>query len=233
MEEKKFKIGETIISQGEKGDVLYLVELGVLECFKTFNKEDGEKYLKDYNPGDAFGELALLYNAPRAATIKAKTEGILWALDRETFNHIVKDATMKKKEKFEKVLKEVEILKTIDTYELGQIADAVKVVEFKKDQAIIQQNEPGDNFYIVLDGECYATKKFHEGSQAEFVKSYSFGGYFGELSLIRNEPRAANVIAKTDCKLLTLDRLSFKRLLGPIETLLKRNSEAYVKFIGK
>jgi cAMP-dependent protein kinase regulator len=62
---------------------------------------------------------------------------------------------------------------------------------------------------------------------------YDKGGYFGELALIKNEPRAANVVAKTKCKLLSLDRMSFKRLLGPIETLLKRNSDAYVKFIKK
>jgi cAMP-dependent protein kinase regulator len=48
--------------------------------------------LKTYEPGDAFGELALLYNAPRAATIKAKVASQLWVLDRNTFNHIVKDA---------------------------------------------------------------------------------------------------------------------------------------------
>lgn len=50
--------------------------------------------MKYYFPGDSFGELALLYNAPRAASIKAMEECILWALDRETFNHIVKDAAM-------------------------------------------------------------------------------------------------------------------------------------------
>jgi cAMP-dependent protein kinase regulator len=48
--------------------------------------------LKSYEPGDAFGELALLYNAPRAATIKSKTDSFLWVLDRNTFNYIVKDA---------------------------------------------------------------------------------------------------------------------------------------------
>ena len=54
--------------------------------------ESGPKKLKEYQPGDAFGELALLYNAPRAATIKSMTDVHLWVLDRNTFNHIVKDA---------------------------------------------------------------------------------------------------------------------------------------------
>lgn len=45
-------------------------------------------------PGESFGELALLYNAPRAATIKVKTAAVLFCLDRATFNNIVKFATV-------------------------------------------------------------------------------------------------------------------------------------------
>ena len=49
-------------------------------------------FLKTYQPGEGFGELALLYNAPRAATITADEDSIVWRLDRDTFNNIVKDA---------------------------------------------------------------------------------------------------------------------------------------------
>ncbi len=52
--------------------------------------------MRIYYPGEAFGELALLYNCPRAATIKSKGNSICFALDRETFNNIVKDAALKK-----------------------------------------------------------------------------------------------------------------------------------------
>lgn len=53
------------------------------------------KYLKTYKPGESFGELALLYNTPRAATIIAKSDSILYGLDRATFNGVVKDAAIK------------------------------------------------------------------------------------------------------------------------------------------
>jgi cAMP-dependent protein kinase regulator len=86
---------------------------------------------------------------------------------------------------------------------------------------------------MLEEGEAYAEKVFEGTNKAENVKNYTKGSYFGELALVKNEPRAASVIAKTDCKLLSLDRLSFKRLLGPIENILRRNFDAYTKYIKK
>lgn len=67
----------------------------------------------------------MLYNAPRAATIISKTESILLGLDRETFNHIVKDAASKKREKYENFLSKVDLLHDMSPYERLQIADAL------------------------------------------------------------------------------------------------------------
>ncbi len=63
--------------------------------------------------------------------------------------------------------------------------------------------------------------------------AYKVGDYFGERALIKNEPRAANVVAVSDCTLVSIDRHSVKRLLGPLENLLKRNFEVYEKFVPK
>lgn len=93
MELKKFAKGEVIINQGDFGDCLYVVEQGDLECFKKFS--NGEtKLVKTYHEGDAFGELSLLYNCPRAAQVIATNSVTLWKLDRETFNVIVKEAAV-------------------------------------------------------------------------------------------------------------------------------------------
>jgi len=83
--------GEVVIKQGDDGDNFYLVESGELNCSKLINPDDKEEtFLKTYVQGESFGELALLYNAPRAATIIAKTDAELWSLERGTFNSIIK-----------------------------------------------------------------------------------------------------------------------------------------------
>ena len=232
-EEKKYKAGQNVITQGEEGDVLYLVESGELTCEKSFKTGDPPTYLKTYHPGESFGELALLYNAPRAATIRANTDSTCWALDRECFNNIVKDAAIKKREKYENTLKKVEILKSIDPYELGQICDALKTENFKKGDCIIKQGDRGDVFYILDEGKAHAEKVFEEGKKAEKVKDYESGGFFGELALLKGEPRAASIIADSNCRCLSLDRMAFKRLLGPLENILQRNSENYIKYMKK
>ena len=234
MEEKRYDKGEYVIKQGDQGDSLYVVESGSLDCTKVFHKGERDTYLKTYQPGESFGELALLYNVPRAASIKANEQCVLWMLDRETFTNIVKDAELKKREKYENFLKKVDILSTIDSYELMQICDALKTETFKKGDYIIREGECGDLFYILEEGMCIATKALEPGKPAQEIKKYSEGEYFGERALIKGEPRYANIEVVSDIvKVISLDRNSFKRLLGPIEPLLKRNMEQYTKFITK
>jgi len=117
---------------------LFVVDSGELDCYKKFGKDQEPKFLKTYQPGESFGELSLLYNAPRAASIKSKTESVLWSLDRDCFNNIVKDSSMKKREKYENFLKGVELLESMDPYERAKIADAIKVVACKAGEYVVR-----------------------------------------------------------------------------------------------
>lgn len=129
------KAGDVVITQGDDGDNFYLLEEGTLTCTKKMNPSDAkDTFLKEYQPGESFGELALLYNAPRAATIVCKTDATLWSLERNTFNAIIKTAVQKKREKYDDFLENVEILKCMEKYERTKLADAFKEEWF----------EPGD-----------------------------------------------------------------------------------------
>jgi cAMP-dependent protein kinase regulator len=115
----------------------------------------------------------------------------------------------------------------MDVYERSKFADAVKEKKVKKDEVIIKKDEKGDVFYILLEGEAVATLD----DDNEPVMTYKQGDYFGELALLRGEPRAANVIATCDSKLIYLDRESFSRLLGPLDQILKRNISNYMNYM--
>lgn len=225
MVEKTIEVGTVVIREGDDGDVLYVVEEGALECHKFI--AGVEKMVKVLGPSDAFGELALLYCCPRAASVKATERCVLWQLDRETFNHIVKNSAIRKREKSESFLASVPLLEGMEPYERSKVADALRTEKFGAGEAIVNQGDPADKFYIVEDGEAIATKSFVAGQIPQEVMQYKPGDYFGELALLHNEPRAANVVAKGAVRCLVLDRRSFKRLLGPLDEILRRNTKRY------
>lgn len=98
---------------------------------------------------------------------------------------------------------------------------------------IIKEGDEGKELYFLVEGEAFASKVIEEGKDETEVKQYKAGDYFGELALLNSEPRAANVKARTDVVCVTMDRHSVKRLFGPLDEILKRNMDNYVKYKKK
>jgi len=232
MKEEIFNEDEWIIKQGDDGDVLYIVDKGELDCFRKMTKDGKDEHLLTYKAGDAFGELALLYNSPRAASIITKKPCVLFSLDRETFNHIVKAEVVKRRNKFESFLTKIPILDSLNSYEKDKVCDCLQTKIYKNNEYIIHEGENGDIFYFIQSGTCKATKKNKNKGTEDVVYEFKENDYFGELALLKNEPRAANVIATSDqVEVAFIDRASFKRLLGPLEEILKRNTTRYEKYV--
>jgi len=137
----------------------------------------------------------------------------------------------KKRERYDDFLKQVSILQTMDPYERSKLSDALKEDKFEKDQFVIREGEMGEKFYFIVEGTAIATKRLNGAQDATTVMEYQSGQYFGERALITNDMRAANIIATSDVlRCLSLERETFRRLLGPLDDLLKRNIDLYVKF---
>ena len=152
MDERIYSVGAAVISQGDDGDVMFLVDSGKLECSKVFEPGSPAKMLRYYTEGDSFGELALLYNTRRAASIKAVQPSIVFALDRATFTHIVKEASVKKRDRFEDFLGRVELLSSLNPYERSKICDALNSEFFNPGETVIKEGESGNKFYLVEEG---------------------------------------------------------------------------------
>ncbi|KAL9543425.1 hypothetical protein MBANPS3_008128 [Mucor bainieri] len=236
MEEKHVAEGTAIIEQGGVGDFFYVVESGTFNCFITSQDKDSDsstqKLVTTYEAGGSFGELALMYNAPRAATIVATSDAVLWALDRVTFRTILMENTSRKRKMYESFLEEVPLLKSLEPYERHKIADALESVYFNDGEHVILQGDVGDQFYIIESGLAVFYKVDANGDQQE-VNQFERGAYFGELALLNDSPRAATVVAKGRLKCATLGKKAFTRLLGSVHEILKRNSENYHAIINQ
>lgn len=229
--------GDCVIKQGDEGDCLYLCEEGDLDIFVARPGPDGKIAPGDkgakvvtLGPGALFGELALMYTAPRAATaIVASKKAKLWALEREAFKMLLVQTGQQTFQMYEGWLKDVDILKSLNQHELSALADSMESNLYDTDETIIFQGDPGECFYIVEDGTCSA---FISGPVGEIeVKTYSQGDYFGEIALLTNEPRRATVRATGQgCTAIFISKEDFTSMLGPLHHKLKENIDKYPRY---
>jgi len=217
--------GIKVITQGDVGDYFYVVERGSFDIHvnKSGKLEAGVDGLGakvgSVGPGGSFGELALMYNAPRAATVISSEPSTLWALDRVTFRRILMDSAFQRRRMYEGFLEEVPLLSTLTPYERSKIADALETKKYPPGTEIIREGDIGEAFYILESGEAQVYIRGND----QPVKRYNKGDYFGELALLNDAPRAASVISETEVKVAMLKKNGFQRLLGPVEGIMRRN----------
>jgi len=121
-------------------------------------------------------------------------------------------------------------LKNVDPYERSQLGDAIIEQSFKEGEYIITEGQEGNTFFLVSEGTAIATKNLGQDEPTK-VKDYEKGNYFGERALLTSELRAANIVVTSpECVVLSIDRDSFVRLLGPLQSILQRQMEEYHKF---
>ncbi|KAJ3155564.1 hypothetical protein HDU89_006530 [Geranomyces variabilis] len=228
MAEKRVAKGEEVIKQGGIGDYFYVVETGALDVFVSRGGQPAQK-VTDYGPNGSFGELALMYNAPRAATVTATQDSVLWALDRVTFRRILMENTSRKRRMYESFLEEVPLLVSLEAYERHKISDALESVSYNDNDVVIKQGDVGDAFYIIESGEARVVTTDESGVEHE-MPGLTKGDYFGELALLSDKPRRATVIAKGRLKCATLGKKPFVRLLGPVVDIIKRNASNYLTY---
>ena len=207
MQEIRVKKNEVVIRQGDVGEWFYVVEQGLLHCYireeplpiswftgKASSPKEPEKFVQPgYHPefgkqvaecreGSSFGELALMYGHPRAATVLAMEDSTLWSVDRITFRTIILKAAHRRRTMYEQFLSSVPLLTSLEPEERSRIADALLTRVYADGEAVVRQGEMGDTFFFVEDGEAIVTKreKGPDGvEQEKQVGHLKKGDYFG------------------------------------------------------
>jgi len=219
--------GTKVITQGESGDNFYVIQSGIFDIYIRGNDGDN-KVGNSLGPGNSFGELALMYNTPRAATIKAVSDGTLWQIDRQTYRKIVVHYKYLRNQQYQEFLRNVEIngkklRQIMSEAQLEKMTVLLEREVYNESEAIVRQGNIGDNFYIIADG-AVGVFRSENGGEEKKLTTLQKGAYFGEQALLREDVRQASCIAENKVTVLTLGREDFIDMLGSFEDILSGKS---------
>jgi CRP-like cAMP-binding protein len=222
-EMRQVTAGTFVIRQGETGEHFFVVQNGVLDVYIKNSGAD-TKVGNSLGSGSSFGELALMYNTARAASIKAQSDCTLWTIDRTTYRGIVLYYKLMRNKQYVELVKNVEIsgskLGTIMSEgELDKMTVSLEREVFETGDVIIRQGNTGDNFYIIADGTVGVFNTDPAGRERKLA-TLQRGAYFGEQALLHEDTRRASCIAESKVTCLTLGREDFVDILGPFEEIL-------------
>uniref|UniRef100_S4R7L3 Cyclic nucleotide-binding domain-containing protein n=1 Tax=Petromyzon marinus TaxID=7757 RepID=S4R7L3_PETMA len=188
--------GETIIAEGDSSRRLKVDVEGLLDVSKQ-----GES-LCTLQPGALFGELAILYDCTRTATVKALTDVRLLYLSRHAFRSVLMRESQLRRKLIIKFLKTAKTLKNLPDEQLSKMFDCMEESAFADGEAIVNEGEVGHIFYVILRGQVRVSQEV-EGSP-RLIRVLEPGDHFGELALIRNMRRTATCTAVGAVTCLTL-----------------------------
>ena len=101
----------------------------------------------------------------------------------------------------EELLSKVPAFSILNPRELREVGSIVHKREYRAEEPVFYQGDPGLGMYIIQEGEVSITIAGKDGHQRELVR-LGEGDFFGELALLDESPRSANAICKTDCLLI-------------------------------
>ncbi|XP_029921115.1 cGMP-dependent protein kinase 1-like isoform X2 [Myripristis murdjan] len=203
--------GCCVIQEGDDGSTVYVLEEGMVEVTK-----EGKK-LCTISPGKVFGELAILYNCTRTASVTALTDIKLWAIDRQGFQTIMMRTGLIKHSQYMEFLHSVPSFQSLPEDILSKLADVLEETHYSDGDYIIRQGATGDTLFIISEGQVKVAQQKSASEEPVFLNTLSKGDWFGEQALKGEDIRTASVTALGDVTCLVIDRESFKQLIGGLE----------------
>ena len=207
MREQHIARGAEVVRQGEVGDRFYLIASGQFEVFV-----DGRPEVH-LGRGDFFGERALLQRAPRAATVVATSDSVLYVLERADFDALLaSDLAVRAKIEaalaYRAEVAAMPLFRDLSPGELDLLLARLGVKLFAAGAVVIRQGDVGDHFYVVRSGEVEVER------DGLALARLGPGEAFGEIALLLDVARTATVTALVPTTLLALDAADFRDVLA-------------------
>jgi predicted acylesterase/phospholipase RssA/CRP-like cAMP-binding protein len=222
----QIKLGQTVVVQGEVGDSLYLVFRGLLSVLDR-SPEGAEVFLGTLGRGEFFGEMALLEDQPRTATVRAERDSVLLRLSRTGFEQLVErqpaarsllalamehrrlrsDARRLRPgtEEVVETLGRTPLFSSLDRAALLDLEPEVQWMMLPAGEYLFRQGDPADSLYVIVNGRLRIFREQENGSEVP-IGDLGPGHCVGELGLLTEEPRAAAVRTLRDAELIRVPK---------------------------
>jgi putative peptide zinc metalloprotease protein len=222
MERVSYPAGAAAVREGEPGDCMYVIQEGHAEV--RLRGVTGEALVVEtLGPGETFGEIALLRQVPRTASVIAVTPLVCFRLEADLFMDLLRahpdlatwyGALARRVESYN-FLKRAMPFSPLEPEAVQALSRRLIEHRVAAGVVVVRQGEPGDAFYLVREG---ALEVLDEAKDA-VIATLGPGDCFGEMALLADEPRSATVRARTACTLLALGRQAFQEVIAAHETL--------------
>src|SRR5262245_22076328 len=215
----EYTLGDEIVREGEAADAFYLLVDGSARVVKHTASGD-EVALNVLHGGDSFGEMALLEDSTRVATVRASGRVEALRLDRAMFSALTRSHP-EVRTTFEALANERALwnffrvqssFSKLPNDALALVCSELDRVEVPAGETIVGQGDAPGPMYVIESGRARSFRSDQEaGDHSGYFRT---GDFFGERSLFLGEPRAATVEAVTDCVLLGFPAELFERLVA-------------------
>lgn len=204
---------QLIFEQNSKGSSFFILASGRVEVLVNGNRVN---ILKS---GESFGEMALLHDTPRTATINTLAKSYLWSLDRATFRASLEEMNAQNFKENKAFIDSINVFEILSEEQRESLVSVLSLQKFSNGSKIVNEGDPGDLLYIIKEGGVVCTQKGCE------IRMMNKGDYFGEQALYYGSPRTATVTAAEDVTLLALGRENLVECLGAsLQLIIYKNS---------
>jgi cAMP-dependent protein kinase regulator len=204
--------GEVLFHQGDRADTLYVVASGAVV---PIAEDDARKKLAVLEPGAFFGEIGLMTNQPRNATIQAIVDSRLLAIDRKAMWALIRrhKGVLEVMLRFlrdrliDRLIRTNPLFGAFPAKERPRIAKHFRFLEVRSGARMIEQGRIAENLFVLLAGSAQVIQMGTDSDKV--LAELESGAIFGEMSLLKQAPAVAEVVASSKCWVLALagDRL--------------------------
>lgn len=211
LEPRVFEPGETIVEEGQSGNSMFAIVEGSVEVLRTL--KSGRRRMVAYlGEGDFFGEMSLLSDLPRLATVKAFERTAVLELTRERLERILQQHSsveevlrgFHRERLLGDVLRSNPLFQAFTPEQRLALGRDFQLCSRPAGALVIEQGQEVDALYLLLRGQCEVLHQ-HPDGKAILLRRLGEGDLFGEISLMLGLPATATVRTDTPCLLLRLD----------------------------